>query len=49
MPLQADKLQISHNNVVGDNTVLQLNILETDILTLVVQNLSPTRLRFVGD
>ena len=29
MPLQAVKLPISHNNVVGENTVLQLNILET--------------------
>ena len=38
MPLQADKLAISHNNVVGDNTVLQLNIWETGVLTLVVQN-----------
>ena len=49
MPLQAVKLPISHNNVVGENTVLQLNILETDVLTLVVQNSSPTRLRLVGD
>ena len=46
MPL---KLPISHNNVVGENTVLQLNILETGVLTLVVQNSSPTRLRLVGD
>ena len=47
MPLQAVKLQISHNNVVGENAVLQLNILETGdrVLTLVVQNSSPTRLR----
>ena len=44
MPLQAAKLPISHNNVVGKNTVLQLNILETGVLTLVVQNSSPTRL-----
>ena len=29
MPLQAVKLPISHNNVVGENTVLPLNILET--------------------
>ena len=36
MPLQAAKLPISHNNVVGENTVLQLNILETGVLTLVV-------------
>ena len=43
------KLPISHNNVVGENTVLQLNILETGVLTLVVQNSSPTRLRLVGD
>ena len=43
MPLQA------HNHVVGENTVLQLNILETGVLTLVVQNSSPTRLRLVGD
>ena len=48
MPLQAVKLPISHN-VVGENTVLQLNILETGVLTLVVQNSSPTRLRLVGD
>ena len=41
MPLQAVKLPTSHNNVVGDNTVLQLNILETGVLTLVVQNSSP--------
>ena len=34
MSLQAVKLPISHNNVVGENTVLQLNILETGILTL---------------
>ena len=40
MPLQADKLPISHINVVGENTVLQLNILETGVLTLVVQNVS---------
>ena len=49
MPLQAVKLPISHNNVVGENTVLQFNILETGVLTLVVQNSSPTRLRLVGD
>ena len=49
MPLQAVKLPISHNNVVGENTVLQLNILETGVLTLLVQNSSPTRLRLVGD
>ena len=49
MPLQAVKLPISYNNVVGENTVLQLNILETGVLTLVVQNSSPTRLRRVGD
>ena len=42
MPLWADKLPISHNNVVGEN---QLNILETG--SLVVQNSSPTRLRLV--
>ena len=42
-------LPISHYNVVGENTVLQLNILETGVLTLVVQNSSPTRLRLVGD
>ena len=45
MPLQAVKLHISHNNVVRENTVLQLNILKTGVLTLVVQNSSPTRLR----
>ena len=49
MPLQAVKLPRSHNNVVGENTVLQLNILETGVLTLVVQNSFPTRLRLVGD
>ena len=53
MPLQGVKLPISHNNVVGENvgenTVLQLNILETGVLALVVQNSSPTRLRLVGD
>ena len=49
MPLQAVKLPISHNNLVGENTVQQLNILETGVLTLVVQNSSPTRLRLVGD
>ena len=43
------KLPISHNNVVGENTVLQLNILETGVLTLVVQNSSSTQLRLVGD
>ena len=43
------KLPISHNNVVGENTVLQLNILETGVLTVVVQNSFPTRLRLVGD
>ena len=31
MPLQAVKLPISHNDVVGENTVLQLNILETGV------------------
>ena len=40
MPLQAAKLLISLNNVVRENTVLQLNILETGVLTLVVQNTS---------
>ena len=49
MPLQAVKLPISHNNVVGENIVLQLNILETGVLTHVVHNSSPTRLRLVGD
>ena len=49
IPLQAVKLPISHSNMVGENTVLQLNILETGDLTLVVQNSSPTRLRLVGD
>ena len=47
--LQPAKLPIYHNNVVGENTVLQLNILEMGVLTLVVQNSSPTRLRLVGD
>ena len=36
-------------DVVGENTVLQSNILETGVLTLVVQNSSPTQLRLVGD
>ena len=49
MPIQAVKLPISHNNMVGENTVLQLNILETGVLTLMVQNSSPTRIRLVGD
>ena len=31
MLFRADKLPIPHNNVVGENTVLQLNILETTI------------------
>ena len=39
MPLKAGKLPVSHHNVVGENTVLQLNILETGVLTL----------RLVGD
>ena len=43
MSLQADKLPISHNNVVGENTVLQLNILETSVLIRVGQNSYPTR------
>ena len=42
MSLQAVKLPMSHNNVVEENTVLQLNSLETGVLTLVVQNSSPT-------
>ena len=46
MPLQADK---SRNNVVGgENTVLHLNILETGVLTHVVQNSSAARLH-LGD
>ena len=49
VPLQAVKLPIYHNNIVGENTVLQLNILETGVLTLVVQNASPTRLHLIGD
>ena len=47
--VQAVKLPISHNNMVGENKVLQLNILKTGVLILVVQNSSPTRLRLVGD
>ena len=31
IPFRADKLPIPHNTVVGENTVLQLNILETTI------------------
>ena len=49
VPRHAVKLPISHNDVVGENTVLQLNILETGVLTLVVKNSSPTRLRLIGD
>ena len=37
-PHIADKLPISHNNVVGENTFIQLNILETGVLTLVIPN-----------
>ena len=37
------------NNVVGENTVLQLNILENGILTWVVQKSSLTRRSRVGD
>ena len=44
MPLRCYITYISHNNVVGENTVLQLNILETGFLTLVVQ-----KFRRVGD
>ena len=33
MSLQDVKLPISHYNVVGENTVLQLNILETGVPT----------------
>ena len=36
-------------NVMGENTVLQINILETVVLTLMVQNSSPKRLCHVGD
>ena len=32
MPLQADKLPISHNNVVVENTVLQINILDNNVV-----------------
>ena len=49
MPPQAVKLPISHHNVVGENTILQINILKTGVLTLVGHNSSPTRLRLVGD
>ena len=49
MPLRTDKIPISHNNVVGENTVLQLNILENGVLTRVVRNSSPTRRSRVGD
>ena len=31
MPLQAVKLPVSRNNVVGEKTVLKLNILETGV------------------
>ena len=49
MPLRAVNYLYLTDSVVGENTVLQLNILETGVLTLVVQNSSPTRLRLVGD
>ena len=50
MKLRTDKLPTSHNNVLGENTVLQLQrILETGVLTLMVQNSSPTRLCLIGD
>ena len=48
-PLQANKLPILHINVIRKNAVLQLDILETGVLSLLVQNASPTRLRLVGD
>ena len=38
----------NYSYVMGENTVLQLNILETGVLTLVVQNSSQTPLRLVG-
>ena len=38
MPLEAVKLPRSHNHVIGENIVLQLNILETGV-----------RLRLVGN
>ena len=52
IPRRADKLPISHNNVVGDNTVLQLNILETGVLTLTrgsefISNSTSSRLRCI--
>ena len=31
IPLRADKLPIPHNNVVGENPVIQLNIVETTL------------------
>ena len=40
MPLQAVKLPISHNNVVGENTVLRLNTS--------LQNVSVENLQFKG-
>ena len=45
MPFRTDSLPKSHNNVAGENTVLQINILETGVLTLLVKNSFPTRLR----
>ena len=48
MPLRADKVAISHNNLVGENTVLQLNILETGVLTRgseVISNSTSSRWR----
>ena len=49
LPLRASHLPTSDNSLVGENGVLQLNILETGIFTLVIQNPSPTRLHLVGD
>ena len=43
MPLRTDTLLRSHNNVARENTVLKLKILETGVLTPVVQNASQTR------
>ena len=43
------KLPIWRNSVVRENTIRQLNILETGVLTLVVQNSSPTRLCLFED
>ena len=48
-PLRADQLPISHNTVVGENSVLQLIFLDTGVLKLVVQNSFKTQLHLIKD